>query len=61
MSAATAYRHHESSQPVTITDKRGQLLKGSPRQGEALPIGELGSKAIYQVSAQRFTAVTPDQ
>jgi hypothetical protein len=24
-----------------------------------LPIGELGSKAIYQVYAERFVAVTP--
>jgi hypothetical protein len=42
-----------------VTDKRGQHLKPAQREGEWLPIGELGSKAIYQVYAERFVAVTP--
>jgi hypothetical protein len=61
MSGANGYRHLESSQAVIVTDKRGQRLTGAPRDGEYLPISELGSKAVYQVYAQRFTAVTPDK
>jgi hypothetical protein len=44
---------------LLVTDKRGQRLKPPQREGEGLSIGELGSKAIYHVSAERFIAVTP--
>jgi hypothetical protein len=59
MYATTGYRQSETSQPVIVTDKRGQRLKASQREGDCFPISELGSKAIYQVYAERFTAVTP--
>jgi hypothetical protein len=59
MSSGNGHGHHENTPPVTITDKRGQRYKGASRESEPLPISELGSKAVYQVYAQRFTAVTP--
>jgi hypothetical protein len=42
-----------------VTDKRGQRFKSSPRDGDWLPVSELGSKAVYQVHAEHFIAVTP--
>jgi hypothetical protein len=52
-----AYR--ASAEALLVTDKRGQRLEPIQREGEWLPIGELGSKAIYQVYAERFVAVAP--
>lgn len=52
-----AYRENATS--VLVTDRRGQHLQPAQGEGECLPISELGSKAIYQVSAERFVAVTP--
>ena len=59
MYGATGQAYRDSAAAVLVTDKRGQQLKSAPREGECLPIGELGSKAIYQVCAERFVAVTP--
>jgi hypothetical protein len=53
----TGYR--ESSARLLVNDKRGQPLKSAQREGEYLPIGELGSKALYQVCAERFVAALP--
>lgn len=50
----------ESAQSIRVRDKRGTRLNPSQREGEWLPISELGSKALYQVYAERFTAVTPN-
>jgi len=59
MHVATGHAYRESAEALLVTDKRGQRLKPVQREGEWLPIGELGSKAIYQVYAERFVAVTP--
>ena len=59
MPVATAHAYREGAEPLLVTDKRGQRLKSPQREGEGLPIGELGSKAIYQVYAERFIAVIP--
>ena len=53
------HNHLDSGEPVMVTDKRGQRLKSSPRDGDWLPVSELGSKAVYQVHAEHFIAVTP--
>jgi hypothetical protein len=50
--------HRENPESVQVTDKRGRLTP-SRRDGDWLPITELGSKALFQVSAGRFIAVTP--
>jgi hypothetical protein len=49
----------ESGESGLATDKRGQRLKSSQHKGEWLPIGELGSKSVYEVSPEQFIAVTP--
>jgi hypothetical protein len=59
MHVATGHAYRESAEALLVTDKRGQRLKPTQREGEWWPIGELGSKAIYQVYAERFVAVTP--
>ena len=59
MHVATGHAYRESAEALQVTDKRGQRHKPVQREGEWLPIGELGSKAIYQVSAERFVAATP--
>jgi len=59
MPVATGYAYRERTEAPLVTDKRRQPLKPAQREGEWLPIGELGSKAIYQVSAERFVVVTP--
>ena len=59
MHVATGHAYRESAEALLVTDKRGQHLKPAQREGELLPIGELGSKAIYQVYAERFVAATP--
>jgi hypothetical protein len=53
------HKYHDSGEPVMVTDKRGQHLKSSPRDRDWLPVSELGSKAVYQVHAERFSTVTP--
>jgi hypothetical protein len=57
MHVTTGHAYHESAEPLLVTDKRGQRPKPTQREGEGLPIGELGSKAIYQVCAERFIMV----
>jgi hypothetical protein len=59
MHVTAGHAYHEGTEPLLVTDKRGQHRKPVQREGEGLPIGELGSKAIYQVSATRFIIVTP--
>jgi hypothetical protein len=49
----------ESGESGLATDKRGQRLKPTQHKGEWLPIGELGSKSVYEVSPEQFIAVTP--
>jgi hypothetical protein len=44
---------------MPVTDKRGTRLEPSQGKDDWLPISELGSKAVYQVHAECFTAVTP--
>jgi hypothetical protein len=59
MYMSTGHAYRESGEFALATDKRGQRLKSAQRDGERLPITELGSKAVYEVYAERFTAVTP--
>ena len=61
MYVANAPGSHESGQSMLVTDKRGTRFKASQGKDEWLPISELGSKAIYQVHAECFTAVTPNR
>jgi hypothetical protein len=56
---AKGHAYCDSAESVLVTDKRGERLKPALREGDWLPITELGSKALYQVSAKRFIAVTP--
>ncbi len=59
MYIAKGQAYRDSGESVRVTDKRGERLKPSPRDGDWLAITELGSKALYQVSARRFIPVTP--
>jgi hypothetical protein len=59
MHMATGHAYRESGEFVLATDKRGLRSKSAPRDGERLPITELGSKAVFEVYAERFVAVTP--
>ena len=59
MHVATGHAYGESTEALRVTDKRGQHFKSAQWERELMPIGELGSKAIYQVYAERFVAVTP--
>jgi hypothetical protein len=59
MYVAPGHAYRERAEALLVTDKRGQRLQPKQREGEWLPISELGSKAIYQVYAERFVAVTP--
>ena len=59
MHVATGPAYRESTEALLVKDKRGQQLKSAQREGECLPISELGSKAIYQVCAEQFVAVLP--
>ena len=61
MDIVNGHDDREGEQSVLVIDKRGQRPKASRREGESLPISELGSKAIYQVYAARFIAVTPSK
>lgn len=61
MHVATGHAYRESAEALLVTDKRGQRPKSAERESEWLPISELGSKALYQVYAERFVAVTPDK
>jgi hypothetical protein len=58
MHVAPGHANRESPDAVLVTDKRGQRLQPAQREGDCLPISELGSKAIYQVCAERFVTVT---
>jgi hypothetical protein len=55
---APGHAYRESAPALLVSDKRGQHLQPMQGQGEWLPISELGSKALYQVCAGRFVAVT---
>jgi hypothetical protein len=55
----SGHANHESAETLLVTDKRGRRLQHGQWEGEALPISELGSKAIYQVCAERFVPVVP--
>jgi hypothetical protein len=59
MHVANGHDSRNGGEAVIVTDKRGQGLKPSQGEGDWLPISELGSKAIYQVHAKQFIAVTP--
>ena len=59
MYVANADGVSQGGKSMSVTDKRGTRLKPSQAKDDWLPISELGSKAIYQVQAQCFTAVTP--
>ena len=59
MHVTTGHAFREHHDALLVTDKRSQRLKPAQRDSEGLPIGELGSKALYQVYAERFVAVTP--
>jgi hypothetical protein len=61
MHVATAPAYRQSTEALLVKDKRGQHLKSAQHEGESLPISELGSKAIYQVCAERFVAVLPNK
>ncbi len=58
MHVVPGHAYRESADAVLVRDKRGQRLQPAQREGDCLPISELGSKAIYQVCAERFVAVT---
>ena len=58
MHVAPGHAYRESPDAVLVTDRRGQRLQPAQGEGDCLPISELGSKAIYQVCAERFVAVT---
>jgi hypothetical protein len=58
MYVASGHASRDGAEALLVTDRRGQRLQPRQREGEWLPIGELGSKAIYQVSAEIFVAVT---
>jgi len=58
MHVAPGHAYRESADTLLVTDRRGQHLQPVQGEGDSLPISELGSKAIYQVCAERFVAVT---
>jgi hypothetical protein len=59
MYVAKADGFRQSGESMPVTDKRGTRFQPSQGNDEWLPISELGSKAVYQVQAQCFTAATP--
>jgi hypothetical protein len=58
MHVTPGHAYREGAQSLVVTDKRGQHLQPTQGPSDCLPISELGSKAIYQVCAERFVAVT---
>jgi hypothetical protein len=54
----TGHAYRESGEFILTTDKRGQRPKLIQHDGERLPVTELGSKAVYEVCAERFLAAT---
>jgi hypothetical protein len=60
MYVANAHSSCESGKSMRVTDKRGTRLRPFQGEDEWLPISELGSKTVYQVHAEYFTAVTPN-
>ena len=58
MYVAPSFNATEQAEALLVRDRRGQPLNPAQREGEGLPIGELGSKAIFQVRAERFRPVT---
>jgi hypothetical protein len=61
MYIATRDVHCQRAGALLVTDKRGRRPDSAQREGERWPIGELGSKALYQVRAERFVAGTPSK
>jgi hypothetical protein len=59
MYVPTGHAYRERGEFVLATDKRGQRPKFMQLDGERLPITELGSKAVYEVYAERFMTVAP--
>jgi hypothetical protein len=57
MHVTPGHAYGDSAQTSVVTDKRGQHLQSTQGPSDCLPISELGSKAIYQVCAERFVAV----
>jgi hypothetical protein len=58
MPVATGHAYRERHEALRVTDKRHQRFTSAKRESECLPIGELGSKAIFQVCAEQFVAAT---
>jgi hypothetical protein len=58
MPVTTGHAYRESREALRVTDKRQLRFTAAQREGDCLPIGELGSKAIYQVCAGQFVATT---
>jgi hypothetical protein len=61
MYAATGQTYRQNGDDLLVRDKRFQSHQPASRDAESLPIGELGSKAVYQVYATRFNAGTSDR
>jgi hypothetical protein len=61
MHVAEGYNSRQGEKSVLVRDKRGQHHQPSQREGDWLPITELGSKAVYHVYAERFIPVTPSK
>jgi hypothetical protein len=59
MYVATAHTHGERREAVLVRDRRHESRTRLQRESDSLAISELGSKALYQVSAERFIPVTP--
>jgi hypothetical protein len=57
MHVTPGHAYHDSAPSLVVTDKRGRHLQPTQGPNDCLPISELGSKAIYQVRAERFVAV----
>jgi hypothetical protein len=61
MYMATGHAYRESGEFVLATDSQGKRRKFIQRDSERLPITELGSKAVYEVYAERFMTVAPSK
>jgi hypothetical protein len=59
MYVATGHAHDENGEAVVVRDKRHESFTRSQREGDWLAISELGSRALYQVYAERFIPVAP--
>jgi hypothetical protein len=57
MSVMPGHAYRDGAQALLVTDKRGHRLQSTQGPSDYMPISELGSKAIYQVCAERFIPV----